>query len=201
MSDFWNTLMQSAFGKTASTEDTAGSIDHFLDSAVDQTLTGNNLEDSRTSSLQSLTQRERERNALGLPVDAGVRVRFAGALGAVMSYDNPPHPGTEGTVVMVRSAFGDITNHDSRVFVKWDTGEFCPMDTTHLRRVAGAKQAQSIQLRVSNLGDISELFSTAGSKEGDLIHKATEDLWSVSKEGDQFVISRLFDDSGQPLKV
>ena len=201
MSDFWNTLMQSAFGKTASTEDTAGSIDHFLDNAVDQTLTGNNLEDARTSSLQALTQREREKNALGLPVDAGVRVRFAGALGAVMSYDNPPHPGTEGTVVMVRSAFGDITNHDSRVFVKWDTGEFCPMDTTHLRRVAGAKQAQAVQLRVSNLGDISELFSTAGSKEGDLIHKATEDLWSVSKEGDQFVISRLFDDSGEPLKV
>lgn len=201
MSDFWNTLMQSAFGKTASTEDTAGSIDHFLDNAVDQTLTGNNLEDARTSSLQALTQREREKNALGLPVDAGVRVRFAGALGAVMSYDNPPHPGTEGTVVMVRSAFGDITNHDSRVFVKWDTGEFCPMDTTHLRRVAGAKQAQAVQLRISNLGDISELFSTAGSKEGDLIHKATEDLWSVSKEGDQFVISRLFDDSGEPLKV
>ena len=201
MSDFWNTLMQSAFGKTASTEDTAGSIDHFLDNAVDQTLTGNNLEDARTSSLQALTQREREKNALGLPVDAGVRVRFAGALGAVMSYDNPPHPGTEGTVVMVRSAFGDITNHDSRVFVKWDTGEFCPMDTTHLRRVAGAKQAQAVQLRISNLGDISELFSTAGSKEGDLIHKATEDLWSVSKEGDQFVISRLFVDSGEPLKV
>ena len=201
MSDFWNTLMQSAFGKTASTEDTAGSIDHFLDNAVDQTLTGNNLEDARTSSLQALTQREREKNALGLPVDAGVRVRFAGALGAVMSYDNPPHPGTEGTVVMVRSAFGDITNHDSRVFVKWDTGEFCPMDTTHLRRVAGAKQAQAVQLRISNLGDISELFSTAGSKEGDLIHKATEDLWAVSKEGDQFVISRLFDDSGEPLKV
>ena len=163
MSDFWNTLMQSAFGKTASTEDTAGSIDHFLDNAVDQTLTGNNLEDARTSSLQALTQREREKNALGLPVDAGVRVRFAGALGAVMSYDNPPHPGTEGTVVMVRSAFGDITNHDSRVFVKWDTGEFCPMDTTHLRRVAGAKQAQAVQLRISNLGDISELFSTAGT--------------------------------------
>ena len=59
MSDFWNTLMQSAFGKTASTEDTAGSIDHFLDNAVDQTLTGNNLEDARTSSLQALTQRER----------------------------------------------------------------------------------------------------------------------------------------------
>ena len=94
-----------------------------------------------------------------------------------------------------------ITNHDNRVFVKWDTGEFCPMDATHLRRVAGTKQAQAVQLRVSNLGDISELFATAGSKEGDLVHKATEDLWSVSKEGDQFVISRLFDDSGEPLKV
>ena len=134
-------------------------------------------------------------------MEAGVRVRFAGALGAVMAYDNPPHPGTEGTVVMVRSAFGDITAHDNRVFVKWDTGEFCPMDTTHLRRVAGSKQAQSMQLRVSNLGDISSLFMSAGSKEGDLIYKATEDLWSVSKDGDDFVISRLFDDGGEPLKV
>jgi hypothetical protein len=191
--------MQSAFGRTAATEDTVGSIDHFLGGAVDQTLTATNLEDGRTSSLQALTQRDRERNALGLPVEAGTRVRFAGALGAVMSYDNPPHPGTEGTVVMVRSAFGDITAHNTRVFVKWDTGEFCPMDTTHLRR--SIKQAQSMALRTSNLGDISSLFMSAGEKEGELVHKATKDLWSVSKDGEDYVISRLFDDGGEPLKV
>lgn len=34
-----------------------------------------------------------------------------------------------------------------------------------------------------------------------LVHQAEQDLWSLTKEGDSFVIRRLFDDTGEPLKV
>ena len=33
-----------------------------------------------------------------------------------------------------------------------------------------------------------------------LINKATQDLWAIRKDGDEFFIERLFDDSGSPLK-
>ena len=33
-----------------------------------------------------------------------------------------------------------------------------------------------------------------------LINKATNDLWALRKEGDNFFIERLFQDDGQPLK-
>lgn len=33
-----------------------------------------------------------------------------------------------------------------------------------------------------------------------LVHKSTNDLWSLRKEGDDFYIERLFQDNGLPLK-
>jgi len=39
-----------------------------------------------------------------------------------------------------------------------------------------------------------------GSRD-ELVHKATKDLWSFREDGGQFVIERLFNDSGDPLKV
>ena len=46
-------------------------------------------------------------------------------------------------------------------------------------------------------------FVTVASdeKEGELIHKSTQDLWSFHKEGEDYVLERLFSDSGEPLKV
>ena len=83
--------------------------------------------------------------------------------------------------------------------MKWDTGEFGGFDPLHLYP-SKSKQAGSVSMRVSNLGDISALFASS-NKEGELIHKATKDLWSFKKDGDQYLIERLFDDSGSPLKV
>ena len=124
---------------------------------------------------------------------------FASNLGSVLTYDNPPLPQTTGTVVTVRTAYGDSTTHEGMVFVKWDTGEFGAFNPHHLYP-SKIKQAKSVSFRVSNLGDLSSLFANS-KKEGELVHKATQDLWSFKKTENGFSIERLFDDSGEPLKV
>ena len=34
-----------------------------------------------------------------------------------------------------------------------------------------------------------------------LIHKSTQDLWAIKREGTEYFIERLFQDNGDPLKV
>ena len=52
--------------------------------------------------------------------------------------------------------------------------------------------------RVANLGDLTHFLKRA---DGMLVHKSTNDLWSYSKDAEgNFLVSRLFDDSGEPLK-
>jgi hypothetical protein len=72
----------------------------------------------------------------------------------------------------------------------------------HLR-LAGvtSKRGSAVRMVVADLGDISSFFTTASSGQDELVHKATRDLWSFRNDGGQFVIERLFDDSGRPLKV
>ena len=53
--------------------------------------------------------------------------------------------------------------------------------------------------RVASLGDLTDFLKVAS---GALVHKSTKDLWSYSKDADgNFLVSRLFDDEGEPLKV
>jgi len=49
---------------------------------------------------------------------------------------------------------------------------------------------------------VSAFFTPASSGNNDeLVHKATKDLWSFHQDGDNYVIERLFDETGEPLKV
>ena len=193
----------------------------------------------------------RAAHALSLPVAAGVRVSFAGTLGAHMAHDDVPGDGAIGEVVTVKSATGEITHHDGKVFVKWGDGKFRPIHAVHLRladptgktadesqdkEVAELLEAkpdnsflQSVEeqleedrslsdkqeevldeireevksdkaasFRVGTLGDLTNFLKIA---EGKLIHTSTADLWSYSKDADgAFLVSRLFDDVGEPLK-
>lgn len=150
-----------------------------------------------TESIRNLADEVRKASGLSLPVAAGTRVAFRGNLGALLSYDSPPEAGAEGEVVMVRSASGDITAAEGLVFVKWDSGAFLPVHREHLRAANPIPQP-SFSKRVASIGDLSDFMKAAGD---DLIHKATKDLWSMRKEGDGFVIERLFKDTGAPLKV
>lgn len=149
------------------------------------------------SSVRKLMDREKIKMGLHLPVEAGTRVTYAGEMGNVL-FDGAPTPGTEGEVVLVRSSsLGDITEHNGHVFVKWNSGEFGAFPAMHLRR-SNTKCASTHTMRVAGLGDISGFIA---SGENELVHRATKDLWSFRRDGDEYVIQRLFDDTGDPLQV
>ena len=135
------------------------------------------------------------------PYRCGDRVAFVATLSSLLSYPSPPDNREGGTVVRLRTAGGTATEHEGRVFVKWDSGAFLPVAREHLRTTPpGTKNASSFVRTVSALGDLGD-FLKAGSDE-ELVHKATRDLWSLSKSsGGGFVIERLFDATGEPLKV
>lgn len=200
--DFWENLIN---GHTQTT----------VPGAVDQRIAGK-AHGEAFESVRHLTDKYREANALRLPVKAGTRVSFTGTLGAYLSEENPPSDGAQGEVVNVRSANGDVTSHLDKVFVKWDDGEFRPVHATFLRKVkkAAARKANirygdptsalgTIPLNVNRIkvGSLGDLTSFLKVAEGTLVHKSTKDLWSFAKDADGgLVVSRLFDDTGEPLK-
>jgi hypothetical protein len=183
MGDFWDD-MQGAYAKEG----------------YDVMLQGRELDGSAFTGMRDLTTASREANALQIPVDAGTRVRFVANLGSVMSYTDIPDPKIAGTVVTVRTGSGDTTVLDNRVFVAWDDGVFRPVAPEHLRAITTTRQARNVRMVVADLGDLSNFFG-ASSREDELVHKATKDLWAVEKKGEKFVINRLFKDDGSPLKV
>ena len=185
--DFWEHMTKEAeLGA-----DMGGSIDSYL--------SGRPLEGSAFSSVQALTDSDQAKHALRLPVSAGTRVQFAGTLGSILSYQNPPDPGALGTVVSARTATGSVTDHEGMVFVQWDgQPSFEGIHAAHLRlaEVISAKKATR-RIRAGSLGDLTDFLKVA---EDTLIHKSTHDLWSFHKDGNDFVIERLFDSNGKPIK-
>ena len=172
-----------------------------VESSLDQHLQANEEEGSSSRSMRDLTDKSRMANALRLPIDAGSRVSFIANLGSVLSYSDIPDDGMEGTVVTVKTGAGHTTSLDERVFVHWDDGKFRPILAEHLRLAKSSKKmARSVRMVVGDLGDLSGFFQASG-REDELIHKSTQDLWAFKQDGEQFVIERLFDDTGKPLKV
>lgn len=183
--DFWNNFLRDA-KLSQETDD------------MDSFLQGQPFGGEHFTSVRQLTESGRAKDALELPVEADTRVEFKGRLGAVMAYDDPPESGSMGTVVLVRSATGDITDHEGKVFVKWDDGKTRAIHAEHLRKAKGRKKRQvAHSMRVAGLGDISGFLRVANDT---LIHKSTRDLWSFRQEGEEYVIERLFDANGEPLK-
>lgn len=168
---------------------------------INEVIQGREIGGDFYSSMQGLTQQGRQAKALPLGQVAGTRVRFVANLSSVLTYDDVPDPKVAGTVVTVKTAEGPRTDLDGRVFVAWDDGKFRSVFAEHLR-LAGpsTKKSSMVRMVVGNLGDISSLFTTA-SRDNELVHRATKDLWAVKKDGGSFVIERLFDDTGKPLKV
>jgi len=165
---------------------------------IDRFLSG----DEPDRDLLDLTDRGRLARAVPYSPENGARVAFVTNLGTLLTYPNPPEPNATGTVVKVRTSSGDTTAVDGRVFVKWDNGEFSAVQHDHLRPAPPTKVATTttFQIRTANLGDLSE-FLRVGGTESDLVHKATKDLWAFRMDGDEYVIERLFDADGDPLKV
>jgi len=135
------------------------------------------------------------------PVPSGTRVAFSGGLSALLAYPNPPERGETGTVVMVRTAMGDATEQDGMVFVKLDGGRLAAIHRAHLRRASVASRtANAYRMTVTAMGDLTDFMKSADGSD-DLIHKSSKDLWKLSKSNGEFVIERLFDETGKPLKV
>jgi len=172
---------------------TASSLDVYLQGREEQLA---------NKGLRSLTDQGRAANAFGLPATVGTRVAFITNIGSVLQWADPPADGSEGTIVMVRTAEGDQTSLNGLIFVKFDNGQFLQVDPQFLRSATtNTKVASNFSRRVANLGDLSG-FLRWGSDDNDLVHKATRDLWSFeTTDRGEFVISRLFKDTGEPLKV
>lgn len=202
MDDFWENLQKA-------------SDESRVAYAIDGQISGKALGDS-FESVRNLTDRARQANALSVPVQPGTRVSFVGSLGAYLSMDNPPPEGSEGTVVTVRSANGDVTHHEGKVFAKWDDGEFRAVHAEFLRKAEDLPRGKKAtapsdptdclgripitqtRIRVASLGDLSSFLKVA---ENTLIHKSTNDLWEFKKDADGgLLVERLFDDNGQPLR-
>jgi len=157
------------------------------------------------TSLHDLTDAARRAAAIDPNQNAGTRVRFIANVGSILSYDDPPADKLEGMVVAVKTGSGVTTHMDDRLFVLWDDGKFRDIKAEHLRLARGSKRASNVRMVVADLGDISSFFSPVASITGsagdELVHMSTKDLWAVKQEGGNFVIERLFDTTGNPLKV
>lgn len=193
MGDFWKEMQGAYAGKTA--------IDLHLNED-DHALEGEYF-----TQVRQLADSQKRQRQLPMPVQAGTRVRFVANLGSVLSYPDVPEPHIEGTVVTVRSANGDVTSDQGRVFVVWDDGKFRPIMAEHLRRAkVNKRMANAVRMVTSDLDSLAIYFAPAMGSMGvmggdDLVHKATKDLWSFKQDGDSFVIERLFNETGEPLKV
>jgi len=132
------------------------------------------------------------------PPTTGMRVAFSTELEAVLSYPDPPVGGVTGTVVTVRTASGDVNHYSGMTFVRWDDGRLMRVYATHLRPAGRSRVSDAVTRRVAGIGDLGDFLKLSHDT---LVHKATKDLWALRKQGDDFVIERLFEESGSPLKV
>lgn len=203
---FWENLEKSlpeGFSKEASDpgyteiEDLAHVLSSSPSTGIDSFLQGKTLNGDSTRVVRDAIVGDL---GIHLPAKAGTRVAFVATTESLFTYSDCPNPDLEGEIVRVRTAFGDKTAHDGMVFVLWDDKVLRPTHRSHLKMAPSTnKNASASRMVVSGLGDISDLFSMrAGS--ADLVHKATNEYWAVRKEGEDFVIERLFNDTGEPLK-
>lgn len=173
---------------------------HVIDTAIDTHLTGKKLGGPGMSALQALTDAGRAANGLRLPLKAGTRVKFIANLGSVLTYADLPGDGMAGTVVTARTSEGHATGDDKRAFILFDDERLRAIQPEHLRMATGEKQAGGFSRTYASLGDLTSFFSVNASRDDELVHKATKDLWSFRRDGGQYVIERLFDENGKPLK-
>lgn len=148
--------------------------------------------------ISDLTDRKR---AQSKPLSEGTRV-VAHTNNGVVIPGQLPKAGTKGTVVAVKTANGDVTSLDGEVFVRFDgRDKIDRIDRTFLR-VASMK-VSSLEDHFIVLSGPSLMASFADpSGENTLVHKSSQDLWSVKlSEDGSYDVERLFDDNGNPLKV
>ncbi len=152
--------------------------------------------------ISDLTDRGRKSKREALNFDDGMRV-VAHTNNGVILPGQLPTSGTKGTVVSVKTATGDVTSLDGEVFVKFDGRNKIDRIPSNFLRVASMKVANiNDHFIVLSGPNLSASFMSQAGGESTLVHKSTQDLWSmrVSDDG-SFDVERLFDDKGDPLKI
>ena len=150
----------------------------------------------------------------------GDRVRYKGGMeGKIILGEDTPQDDETGVVVKVRTSMGNITHFGGKIFIFWDsmdrivpvphellenTGE--DIDDLELSdnpqsNVITAKKAFDY---VSSVDELKKHFvvrgPTSNPQEAELIHKSSQELWSLEQSGAGFRIQRLFDPNGAPIK-
>ena len=75
---------------------------------------------------------------------------------------------------------------------------FFEAEPTIVSPVGTAKQASKpMRVKVGSLQQLTGFKRLSGET---LVNKATQDLWALKKEGEDYYIERLFQEDGQPLK-
>lgn len=192
----WKSLLQKRTAVRSLGEDSLGSP--FEDSDFVMSAVASEFKNSHTS-VQGWVESLRKGD-LELPVKSGSRVKFVAGLQALLSYRECPEPGEGGTVVEVKVSGGKVTSHEGMVYVKWDRAGFQPVWSQHLSFGEPVRRSASMVRVASCALDsfLEDFVKVAGDV---LINRASQDLWSLTQDGDEFVIARLFDDEGHPLKI
>lgn len=179
--------------------DCEATVSNFWDDNISLNSTAVNTLDAHLSGNTVVQDHLRGLRATTSEIPSGTRVAFDGKLSSLLCYPAPPGIGACGTVVKVRTSSGDTTEFNGLVFVKWDDGRFFGVQRGHLRAGSKSRTANSYRMTVTAMGDLTD-FMKSGTDE-ELVHKSSKDLWKLSKANGEYVIERLFDETGNPLKV
>jgi hypothetical protein len=70
------------------------------------------------------------------------------------------------------------------------------------QKVATAARSKTAAVKTARvkIGSLQQLDGFQRISSDTLIHKSTQDLWALRKVGEEYLIERLFQDNGQPLK-
>jgi len=171
--------------------------------SIDSFLNGQDLESEYYRSVQDLLKVKGQRlSAMHLPLDAGTRVAFKGDFDAVMTYDRPPMKGESGVVVVVKTGNGTETSTEGLVHVHWDQSGLKSIYPQHLIYQGSSNRLRNgspVRVTVASHVNLSSVFDSR-DRSSELIHRSTQDLWQLKREGDTVILDRLFDGEGQPLK-
>jgi hypothetical protein len=151
----------------------------------------------------------------------GDKVRYLGGMeGKILLGRDEPQEGEVGVIMKVRTSLGNVTHFAGKLFVFWDSMDKIVPVPHELLENAGediddadmqydgpisigpiSKQAFYYS---SSVEDLRKHFvvkgPTSNPDEAELIHKSSQELWSLEKSGSGFKIQRLFNPNGAPIK-
>ena len=100
-------------------------------------------------------------------------------MGAVLSYADAPEVGSQGTVVSVKSANGDITDYGGRVFVQWEDGQVRSIEPQHLSLSKSAKFPRGKKMTVDEVAAVvGEEFKEINENPPESVLKVREEMTS-----------------------